>query len=288
MDSTPRYRENELWHRILKLQEDALNAERSLLENDGENGNIVNVNTDEKDENWITVENGEHVLLGEGGEIKAGLGGKFADMNPSEAWGEKQGENESATFNDPGKNKERKSADPGRKQHAAAIKRTLKQVEDEIRNLSHERAYVIDRQGNTVSVMDGTDKDVEVAGNIKGLTVTHNHPSGSTFSRTDIFTFVDEKPYEIRATTPQGTTYSLKLKDNKADPLMKDDFARAKPDDYMKARSVITERVQNRKYTREYADKNMDKLVREYMNENTRKWLSKNAEKYGYIYTEEG
>jgi len=264
------------------------NSERSLLANGGENGSIVAGNNDEKEENWITVENGEHVLLGEGGEIKAGLGGKFADMKPSEAWGEKQGENESATFNDPGKKEERKSVDPGRKQHAASIKRTLKHAEDEIRNLSHERAYVIDRQGNTVSVMDGTDKDVEVAGNIKGLTVTHNHPSGSTFSRTDIFAFVDRQPYEVRVATPQGTTYSLKLKDNIADPRMKDDFAKAKPDDHMAPRRIILELAQRGKYTRHYAEKNMDKLVREYMHERTRKWLSENAEKYGCIYTEEG
>ena len=29
------------------------------------------------EDRWITVENGEHVLLGEGGEIKGGMGGKY-------------------------------------------------------------------------------------------------------------------------------------------------------------------------------------------------------------------
>ena len=51
---------------------------------------------DAKDK-WLTVENGEHVLLGEGGEIKAGLGGKFTGKkmsdvvkNPTLSWLERQ------------------------------------------------------------------------------------------------------------------------------------------------------------------------------------------------------
>jgi hypothetical protein len=39
-------------------------------------------NADE--DQWITVESGQHVLLGEGGEIKAGMGGKFTGKKMSE------------------------------------------------------------------------------------------------------------------------------------------------------------------------------------------------------------
>ena len=37
---------------------------------------------------WRSTEEGEHFLLGEGGEIKAGFGGKFTGKKPSEVWGE--------------------------------------------------------------------------------------------------------------------------------------------------------------------------------------------------------
>ena len=37
---------------------------------------------------WLTAENGQHFLLGEGGEIKAGFGGKFTGKKPSEAFGQ--------------------------------------------------------------------------------------------------------------------------------------------------------------------------------------------------------
>jgi hypothetical protein len=42
-----------------------------------------NINTDD-DEQWITTKNGAHILLGEGGEIKAGLGGEHTGENMSE------------------------------------------------------------------------------------------------------------------------------------------------------------------------------------------------------------
>jgi hypothetical protein len=42
---------------------------------------FYNVVCDALDERWITLQNGSHVLLGEGGEIKAGMGGKFNGGN---------------------------------------------------------------------------------------------------------------------------------------------------------------------------------------------------------------
>ena len=38
---------------------------------------------DAENEKWITTEQGSHVLLGPGGEIKGGLGGKFTGQNIS-------------------------------------------------------------------------------------------------------------------------------------------------------------------------------------------------------------
>ena len=214
------------------------------------NGNIIH----DKDE-WITVKNGAHVILGEGDKIKAGLGGEFTGMTLREAFGDNEGPDngsESSVLEDPGKGESKKKSDPGKKQHHVAIKKTLTHVENEIRNLDHERAYVIDRDGKSVHKAEGIEDRVDINYPIKGLTVSHNHPSGSTLSQTDIFTFVDKEPYELRAKTPQGTAYCLRLKDNKADPKMKADFIKDKVVDIPTIDGIINERVKDGKYTSKY------------------------------------
>ena len=69
-------RKNELWHRILKLQEEKHRSDEDV---------------------WRSTEEGEHFLLGEGGEIKAGFGGKFTGKKPSEVWGEGKQAEQSAS-----------------------------------------------------------------------------------------------------------------------------------------------------------------------------------------------
>ena len=55
------------------------------------------------EDRWITVENGEHVLLGEGGEIKGGMGGKFDGKKMGELRGGGNSSKSNPPFGEPGK-----------------------------------------------------------------------------------------------------------------------------------------------------------------------------------------
>lgn len=48
--------------------------------------NVADSKTNLDEDKWLTAKNGEHFLLGEGGEIKAGMGGKFTGKKPNEAF----------------------------------------------------------------------------------------------------------------------------------------------------------------------------------------------------------
>lgn len=66
----------------------------------------------------------------------------------------------------------------------------LSETEQSIRNNMTESAHVYDADGNMLFSQQGTDKQItfsdEQLGQMKGATVTHNHPNGTPFSPTDI------------------------------------------------------------------------------------------------------
>ena len=53
---------------------------------------LMRIRTD--DDQWRSTDKGEHFLLGEGGEIKAGFGGKFTGKKPGEAFGKEDKNNQ--------------------------------------------------------------------------------------------------------------------------------------------------------------------------------------------------
>ena len=92
--------------------------------------------------------------------------------------------------------------------------KAIHSVEDKIRNQNYETAAVIDKDGNVLINKDGSHSMVGFTGTecamMKGNTLTHNHPRSSMFSDEDIKCFETNDMLEIRATTREGITYSIK------------------------------------------------------------------------------
>ena len=93
-------------------------------------------------------------------------------------------------------------------------KKSLHTVEDKIRHQFYESAAVVDKDGNVLLKKDGaqsqvgfTNKEVKM---MDGNSLTHNHPSSSMFSTEDITMLVKSGLSEIRATTREGITYSVR------------------------------------------------------------------------------
>lgn len=91
---------------------------------------------------------------------------------------------------------------------------SIHNVEDRIRNQNYESAAVIDKDGNELLFKDGARSSVGFTPAecrmMQDNTLTHNHPRSSMFSDEDIQCFVRNEMAEIRATTREGVTYSVK------------------------------------------------------------------------------
>lgn len=106
----------------------------------------------------------------------------------------------------------------GYKQNSEDVNETrlkaIQNIERQDRKLSYEKGAVISNEGKILARYDGTAHAVEVTDNdlklMEGATFTHNHPNGGFFSNNDIITgFTKTNLQELRASTPQGITYSL-------------------------------------------------------------------------------
>lgn len=170
-------------------------------------------------------------------------------------------------------------------QNRDKINATLHDVEEQRRGLDHEVGTIIDRNGNIVKVIEGEEHSVSVEdGTLKDLIFTHNHPSGGCFSDGDIENMITDELLELRASTPQGTYYSL-IRTANADK--NSTFAY----DYKKANSIVTATKQVQEDLKkgiitkqDMKDKGFNLYI-EYMSKNAENFLAENAEKYGYIYT---
>lgn len=134
--------------------------------------------------------------------------------------------------------------------------KTLEGAMDEFRgrykNADHEWAYVVDQQGYVHEYVEGGRSSVSVSKNEKGLTLLHNHPSGSAFSGQDLIS-VSEGKY--KGVVASGKNYDYVFQKN----------SRFKATEFSNA-------VRNAKMTgNDYS-------------EGVHRWLTKNQRKYGYKY----
>lgn len=120
----------------------------------------------------------------------------------------------------PGKSKAHDLAIQREKERAAGAAASTPQmkavhsIEDNIRAQFYETAAVVDKDGKVLFRKDGAANQVGFSKAecemMKGSTLTHNHPKSSMFSVEDTLCFARNDLQEMRATTREGTTYSMK------------------------------------------------------------------------------
>ncbi len=115
------------------------------------------------------------------------------------------------------------------KENPPKVEKVIRDIEIKNGSLNYERGAVIDKNGNVLKEFNGKEHSVEVTDDdlqlMNGCTFTHNHPLGRFFSDNDIISgFKLTRLHELRATTPQGITYSLTdngFNNNDVDELLK-------------------------------------------------------------------
>ena len=170
-------------------------------------------------------------------------------------------------------------------QNRDKINAALHDVEEKRRSLDHEVGTIIDRQGNIINVTDGEEHSVSPPEDLlKDNIFTHNHPSGGIFSAGDLEAMIGDELLELRASTPQGTYYSLK----RIGAVPKDmEFMEEykKNCSFIKASEAVAADLRSGKLTRAQEKEKGFNLYTEYMAKLGDDFLTQNAEKYGYIYT---
>lgn len=170
-------------------------------------------------------------------------------------------------------------------QNRDKINAALHDVEEQRRSLDHEVGTIIDRQGNIINVTDGEEHSVSPPEDLlKDNIFTHNHPSGGIFSAGDLEAMIGDELLELRASTPQGTYYSLR----RIGAVPKDmEFMEEykKNCSFIKASEAVAADLRSGKLTRAQEKEKGFNLYTEYMAKLGDDFLIQNAEKYGYIYT---
>ena len=171
------------------------------------------------------------------------------------------------------------------KENEKEIQKTLHKVEEERRNLDYEVGTIIDRSGKVISVSQGEAHEVSVDETlIKDSVFTHNHPSGGCFSDQDIYSAIQDGVLELRASTPQGTFYSLLRKDpSLVDVAFADEYKDTVS--IMKAIDAVQQDLIDGKITKKEVDRRGFGMYIEYMSKLGDEYLQKNAERFGYVYT---
>ena len=91
------------------------------------------------------------------------------------------------------------------------LRQALRDVEDEIRGLPYEVAYIIDPDGTVIAHREGTHNFVGLPAELmRGCVVTHNHPRGTSFSVEDVRTHLATRAIEMRAVSDYYD-YSLRV-----------------------------------------------------------------------------
>ena len=170
---------------------------------------------------------------------------------------------------------------------------TIKNVEAEHRNNSIETLTVIDSQGRITVMNDGDSVSCRIsredAWSSHNKAATHNHPSTSNFSAKDIYTTVICEFSEFRATKRDGGAYVLKrMEGKKGNMSFYLDYEKHRDTAIKNAKAAmdsqgIAQKIKSGQMTQQQANEQLNRLFAEEQG----KWLSENAEKYGYTYSEE-
>ena len=146
-------------------------------------------------------------------------------------------------------------------------------IEDKIRNQNYETAAIVDEDGNVLLKKNGGRRQVGFTpmecAMMNGNTLTHNHPSSSIFSAEDISCFVGNDMKEMRATTREGATFSIKRAEG-YDRIKGAEFLMEFQQNSRKARATaqseldakgFAEKIWRGEITTDYANKEFGKIV---------------------------
>ncbi|MBO6271036.1 MAG: hypothetical protein J6N19_18050 [Clostridium sp.] len=175
---------------------------------------------------------------------------------------------------------------------SAAYRNALNAAENGIKHDKVETAILLDKDGNTIFTesqgsVDSVYFTPDQFRKMQDGILTHNHPSGSTFSDADIDLLVRSGLKEIRATSANRTYRLVRLKGTFPDRAsFQPDFSKA----YQANKAVCDAKYQKIESNynsgaisyNEYADQcsNLNKEL----NMMNSKWISTNARRYGYRY----
>ena len=155
-------------------------------------------------------------------------------------------------------------------------RQAVKRIENKIKSLKHEVGTIIDKNGNVLQSVDGSNNQVEVDKSLlKDAVFTHNHPNGSCFSYDDIQGFLDGEVYQLRATTDKGKTYVLTRTKDLVDPSLAYNYKKA---------CGLGGEGQNRiqKLFEEYIDSGYSQARAHFLaiSDYREEWLTKNGKQY--------
>lgn len=185
-------------------------------------------------------------------------------------------------------------------------KKALADVEGKIRKQEYESACVIDKEGNQLLFKDGEKTEVsfnwQEVSLMKGATLTHNHPSSSTFSVEDVKIFVNRELQEIRAVGSNGNTHILRRVNEVKNTAFEfnttnyekeskfiESYIKKYSNSVRKAQADLDsrgfrEKIRSGEITQEYANTEMRKSI----SNNLYKYLNRYAKNYGFEYSMEG
>lgn len=165
---------------------------------------------------------------------------------------------------------------------------SINKVEQRIYKDKIETAVCVDQKGSVIFTQSsGVTNYVlftpEQLSKMKNATLTHNHPSNSTFSGTDISLLTNNDLKSIRA-TGVDCTYQLTKIDG---AFPRNDFAKFFNEAYNKNKAITDreyDKIAHYKNTdRERYERECDKLNIE-LNSLNSKWLKDNSKRFGYRY----
>ena len=170
---------------------------------------------------------------------------------------------------------------------AERLAASLHSVEDAKRELDYEVGTLLSKDGEVLKVYGGSEHQVSVPDSDKALfegsVFTHNHPGGRTFTLEDIMEFADANLHEVRASTPQGTFFSLRVHGDEVNRSIGRVMKEEKVGSYLAAATELQQEMikTGEKLTGyEYQQRLFDSMDRAVDN-----WLTENAEEFGFIYT---
>ena len=160
----------------------------------------------------------------------------------------------------------------------------VKKAEKSKQKLNYEVGTVVDLRGNIVATFDGSGNNVEIPIELlKDAIFTHNHPAGGCFSAADIGSMIASGLYELRASTPDGSFYSLKRGEN---TILNEEIVKSykAATSKKKASEAIRYDIQRGVLSREEVTERIEEFSIEYRSRLGEDWLDNNAHRCGLIY----